>query len=103
MPWPYLQRTFGVTAESGNNTANVLHNFNERGERAYKINVGMSDLITSSEEAFFRMFYHIELLVSLDISESIFLILIFPPRPSPYIMRWFVPSCASMMTTNHRV
>ena len=64
VPWPYLQRTFGVTAESGNNTANVLHNFDERGERVYKINVGMSDLITSSEEVFFRMFYNVELLVS---------------------------------------
>ncbi|MCJ1425370.1 hypothetical protein MMC29_003269 [Sticta canariensis] len=61
-PWPYLQRNFGVTAESGNNTANVLHNFNEKGERIYKINVGMSDLIQSSEETFFRMFYDLEIL-----------------------------------------
>ncbi|KAL8846246.1 MAG: hypothetical protein Q9221_008659 [Calogaya cf. arnoldii] len=62
VPWPYLQRSFGVEADSGNNTANVLHNFNEKGERIYKINVGMSDLITSSEEAFFRMFYDLEVL-----------------------------------------
>lgn len=61
-PWPYLQRNFGVTAESGNNTANVLHNFDEKGERIYKINVGMSDLIRSSEEVFFRMFYDLEVL-----------------------------------------
>ena len=65
-PWPYLQRKFGVTAASGNNTANVLHNFNERGERVYRINVGMSDLIRSSEEAFFRMFYNLEVLVCLS-------------------------------------
>ena len=66
VPWPYLQRNFGVTAESGNNTANVLHNFNENGERVYKINVGMSDLIMSSEETFFRMFYDLEVLVCID-------------------------------------
>lgn len=65
-PWPYLQRNFGVTAESGNNTANVLLNFNEKGERIFKINVGMSDLITSSEEVFFRMFYDVEVLVCID-------------------------------------
>lgn len=65
-PWPFLQRNFGVTAESGNNTANVLHSFNEKSERVYKINVGMSDLIRSSEEAFFRMFYNLEILVRAD-------------------------------------
>ncbi|KAL8786293.1 MAG: hypothetical protein Q9213_002888 [Squamulea squamosa] len=62
VPWPYLQRSFGVEADSGNNTANVLHNFNEKGERIYKINIGMSDVITSSEEIFFRMFYDLEVL-----------------------------------------
>ena len=62
-PWPYLHRNFGVTAESRNNMANVLHNFDERGERVYKINVGMSELIRSSEEAFFRMFYDLEVMV----------------------------------------
>ena len=70
VPWPYLQRKFGVTAASGNNTANVLHNFNDRGERVYKINVGMSDLIRSSEEAFFRMFYNLEILVCLSALNS---------------------------------
>lgn len=63
VPWPYLQRSFGVTAMSGNNTANVLLNFNERGERVFKINVRMSELIQSSEEAFFRMFYSVEVAV----------------------------------------
>jgi len=53
-----------VKADSGNNTSNVLHNFNEKGERVYKINAGMSDVITSSEETFFRMFYDLEVLVS---------------------------------------
>ncbi|EFE33750.1 uncharacterized protein ARB_07215 [Trichophyton benhamiae CBS 112371] len=53
LPWDYLQRNFGVTAASGNNTANVLLNINKRGERVYKINVAMSSLIRSSEETFF--------------------------------------------------
>ncbi|CAD6440169.1 407eb133-dff1-43af-a450-16cd04a5ef6e [Sclerotinia trifoliorum] len=59
-PWPYLQRNFGVNADAGNNTSNVLLNFNTRGERIYRINVGMSDLIRSSEEVFFQMFYDLE-------------------------------------------
>ncbi|TGO34967.1 hypothetical protein BHYA_0175g00200 [Botrytis hyacinthi] len=59
-PWPYLQRNFGVDADAGNNTSNVLLNFNTRGERIYRINVGMSDLIRSSEEIFFQMFYDLE-------------------------------------------
>lgn len=65
IPWPFLQCHFGITAESGNNTANVLLNFDENGERVYKINVGSkSDLIRTSEEVFFRMFRDIEVMVS---------------------------------------
>jgi hypothetical protein len=63
VPWSYLQRSFGVTAMSGNNTSNVLYNFNEHGERVFKINVRMSELIQSSEENFFRMFYTVEVAV----------------------------------------
>ncbi|EJP70461.1 15-hydroxyprostaglandin dehydrogenase (NAD(+)) [Beauveria bassiana ARSEF 2860] len=59
-PWAPLQRHFGCAAESGNNTANVLYNFNVDGNRIFKINIGQSDEIESSEEAFFRMFYDIE-------------------------------------------
>ncbi|KAB8233706.1 uncharacterized protein BDW43DRAFT_311049 [Aspergillus alliaceus] len=62
VPWPYLQRAFGVEADSGNNTANVLHNFDEQGERVFKINIGMSEKIKSSEDAFFRLFYDLEVL-----------------------------------------
>ncbi|KAI1145672.1 hypothetical protein F4825DRAFT_473688 [Nemania diffusa] len=63
IPWPFLQCHFGITAESGNNTANVLLNFDENGERVYKINVGSkSDLIRTSEEVFFRMFRDIEVM-----------------------------------------
>lgn len=64
VPWRYLQRRFGVDADAGNNTSNVLLNFDTRGERIYRINVGMSDVIQSSEEVFFRMFYDLEVAVS---------------------------------------
>lgn len=63
-PWPYLQRNFGVDADAGNNTSNVLLNFNTKGERIYRINVGMSHLIRSSEKVFFQMFYDLEVVVS---------------------------------------
>ncbi|KAK9424052.1 putative indoleamine 2,3-dioxygenase [Seiridium unicorne] len=61
LPWFYLQKHFGITAASGNNTANVLLNFDKNGDRIYKINVGMSDLIQTSEDIFFRMFRDIEI------------------------------------------
>lgn len=64
VPWPYLQRHFGCKADSGNITSNALHNYDEKGERVYKINVGMSSLIQSSEEEFARIFYDVEVLVS---------------------------------------
>jgi hypothetical protein len=67
-PWAYLQRHFGVDADAGNNTSNVLLNFNTRGERIYRINVGMSDVIKTSEEVFFQMFYDLEVVVSLLLS-----------------------------------
>lgn len=64
IPWPYLQRKFGVDADSGNNTANVLLNFNERGERIYRINVRLDDTIQRSEDKFFWLFYDVEVKVS---------------------------------------
>lgn len=63
-PWPYLQRMFGCDADAGNNTANVVHNFDSRGNRVYRINVGMSDLIRSSEDVFFKVFHDLEVNVS---------------------------------------
>ena len=84
---PYLQRCFDVTAESGNNSANVSHKYNEKGEGIYKINVGMSDLIQSSEDTFFRMFYDLEILVRMDTLKSAFLFLtIFNAFPIYYEM-----------------
>ena len=102
VPWPYLQRKFGVTADSGNNTANVLHNFDEEGQRVYKINVGLSESIRSSEETFFRMFYDVEIMVCIRSSEWIFLLLRIVARLSLFTMRWFVPSSASKRTTRYR-
>jgi hypothetical protein len=63
IPWAYLQRNFGVESDSGSNTSNVLHNFNDKGERAYKINMDISELVTSTEDAFFRIFYDVEAMV----------------------------------------
>ncbi|KAH8782992.1 hypothetical protein F5883DRAFT_404454 [Diaporthe sp. PMI_573] len=60
IPWPYLQRKFGVDADSGNNTANVLLNFNERGERIYRINVRLEEDIQRAEDKFFWLFYDVE-------------------------------------------
>lgn len=64
IPWPYLQRNFGVHADSGNNTANVLLNFNNRGERIYRINVRLDETIQRSEDKFFWLFYDVEVKVS---------------------------------------
>ncbi|ESZ96147.1 hypothetical protein SBOR_3477 [Sclerotinia borealis F-4128] len=81
-PWPYLQRNFGVDADAGNNTSNVLLNFNTRGERIYRINVGMSDLIKSSEEVFFQMFYDLEV-VAFPIYHSMVLSILTYTSSSP--------------------
>ncbi|KAF5135149.1 hypothetical protein E5D57_005793 [Metarhizium anisopliae] len=62
IPWGYLQKHFGLAADSGNNTSNVLLNYDENGQRAYKINHEISDLVTSTEEAFFRLFLDVEVL-----------------------------------------
>ncbi|PSR84007.1 hypothetical protein BD289DRAFT_434880 [Coniella lustricola] len=60
LPWPNLQRMFGVEADSGNNTANVLHNFDNNGDRVYKINVSLAQPIRDAEDVFFKLFYDIE-------------------------------------------
>jgi predicted RNA-binding protein with PUA domain len=55
--------TFWLRRRKRKHTANVLYNFTPDGNRVFKINIGQSDEIVSSEEAFFRMFYDIEALV----------------------------------------
>lgn len=88
--WAPLQRHFGCTAESGNNTANVLYNFTPDGNRVFKINVGQSDEIVSSEEAFFRMFYDIEALVwNYDlVLHGVFLVTYYESRRVLSILTW---------------
>lgn len=61
--WTYLQRHFGCQSQSGNNTSNLVLNFDTNGEHIYKINTGMSELVLSGEEAFGRIFYDVETLV----------------------------------------
>lgn len=62
-PWAYLQRQYGCSSPSGNNTSNLVLNFDVHGQHVFRINTGMPDLVTSSEEAFARIFYNVELLV----------------------------------------
>ncbi|KAF2109444.1 hypothetical protein BDV96DRAFT_502674 [Lophiotrema nucula] len=61
-PWAYLQRHFGCVSESGNNTSNLVLNFDTEGRHIYKINTGMSPRILSGEEAFARIFHEVEVL-----------------------------------------
>ncbi|QSZ35580.1 hypothetical protein DSL72_008450 [Monilinia vaccinii-corymbosi] len=81
-PWQYLQRTFGLDSEAGNVTSNYLLNFNVHGERIFKVNVTMSDLIQSSEEVFSRMFYDTEVVAFPIYHEMILSILAYKTRPS---------------------
>jgi hypothetical protein len=59
-PWVHLQRHFGCPSESGNNTSNLVLNFDAHGHYVYKINTGMATAITNGEEAFARIFYDVE-------------------------------------------
>lgn len=70
-PWSFLQQNFGVTSEDGNITANVLYNINEKNEKNYKINVGISDLIRSLEKSFFCMFYNLKILVFINTKKTL--------------------------------
>ncbi|KAI9150537.1 Methyltransferase gedG [Paramyrothecium foliicola] len=60
VPWQYLQKHFGCAAESGNNTANVLHNFDGGGQMRFRISIGVSEQISSTESSFFSIFHNIE-------------------------------------------
>ncbi|RYP70478.1 hypothetical protein DL771_005415 [Monosporascus sp. 5C6A] len=59
-PWVYLQNHFGCSSQSGNNTSNLLLNFDVSARHMFKINTGMPHLVTSAEEAFARIFYDVE-------------------------------------------
>jgi hypothetical protein len=62
-PWTCLQRLFGCTSESGNNTSCLVLNCDDKGKEVYQINVGLSERIRSSEEAFVRILHDVEVLV----------------------------------------
>ncbi|KAL2130880.1 hypothetical protein VTI74DRAFT_5834 [Chaetomium olivicolor] len=62
LPWAYQQRHFGLASESGNNTSNLVLNFDPSGTYTLKINPGLPKRITTSEEAFARIFHDVETL-----------------------------------------
>ncbi|KAH8890621.1 hypothetical protein GQ53DRAFT_794661 [Thozetella sp. PMI_491] len=59
-PWPYLQRHFGCTSQSGNVTSSLVLNFDIHGNHVFKINTGLPDAVTSAEEAFSRIVREVE-------------------------------------------
>lgn len=61
VPWTYLQRHFGCTSESGNNTSNLILNFDLYGNHVFQINTGLSHSIRSAEESFARIFFEVEI------------------------------------------
>ena len=59
-PWDHLQRYFGCASESGNNTSNLVLNFDEHESHVFQINTGLSHSVLSAEEAFARIFRDVE-------------------------------------------
>lgn len=59
-PWDHLQRHFGCASESGNNTSNLILNFDVHEKHVFHINTGLSKSIVSAEEAFARIFRDVE-------------------------------------------
>ena len=62
-PWVCLQRLFGCTSESGNNTSCLVLNCDDKGKEVYQINVALPERIRTSEEAFVRILHDVEVLV----------------------------------------
>ncbi|KAK3988821.1 hypothetical protein QBC44DRAFT_96995 [Cladorrhinum sp. PSN332] len=62
LPWNKMQAHFNLASDSGNNTSNLVLNFSPSGEYIYKINTGLSQDVTSSEEEFAKIFYEVEAL-----------------------------------------
>ncbi|KAI9707934.1 MAG: hypothetical protein M1820_004353 [Bogoriella megaspora] len=59
-PWESLQRHFGCASDSGNNTSNLVLNFDVDGMYVFKANTAMPYSIVSAEEAFARIFNETE-------------------------------------------
>lgn len=68
LPWVHFQRHFGLDCQSGNLMSNIVLNFDEHGQHILKINQGLSDVITVTEEAFARIFYDVETFVCCHLS-----------------------------------
>lgn len=62
LPWTYLQHNFYLTSESGNNMSNLVLNFSPTGSYTLQINPLLPAQITTSEEAFARIFHDVEVL-----------------------------------------
>lgn len=60
-PWDHLQRHFGCTSESSNNTSSLVLNFDAHENHIFQINTGLSHSIISAEEAFARIFRDVEI------------------------------------------
>lgn len=60
VPWLALQRHFGCLSDSGNNTSNMVLNFDLDGRHVFIANTGMPAHIASAEEAFARIFRETE-------------------------------------------
>jgi hypothetical protein len=58
--WVALQKHFGCSSEAGNNISSLILNFDMDENYVYRINVGLSEKVMSSEEAFSRVFHEIE-------------------------------------------
>lgn len=58
--WAWLQQHFGLNSDSGNMMSNLVLNFYPSGKYALQINVGMSPVITTSEEEFARITHEME-------------------------------------------
>lgn len=65
MPWLKMQKHFGLECQSGNIMSNIVLNFDREGNHMLKINQGLPEYITSTEEAFSRILYEVEVFVSL--------------------------------------
>ncbi|KAI8313857.1 hypothetical protein K4K61_006483 [Colletotrichum sp. SAR11_59] len=60
LPWKYMQRRFDCASDAGNNTSNLILNFDDDGEYMFRANTGMTPPIVAAEEAFARIFHETE-------------------------------------------
>ena len=60
VPWESLQRHFDCASDSGNNTSNLVLNFDVDGTHVFKANTGMPHNMVSVEETFASIFNETE-------------------------------------------